>query len=311
MKRFKTGLTTTIGVVLLATVMLSLVGCSSKYRTVNFTADNEHTIGFSQSDSVFTITAPGGIAVGTITPSGVWNTNDKGETKYVGVLKEENFIELKLYLKPEYDPVAVTVLVNGNVAENKGTSPYLKSGADGDELFTAISYRYEGTGSEKSFDVQIGGIKILTIGGHKWKLHGIVKSKVESSVGLNEIYIYGDAYDNLAIGSGINYTFDFKADKTTIATAKYGDSSMNAEGTWSEVNSILTTNFIYNEEEEETITMTIMTEVQRKNYITDIEKRQALSEENKAIGMGVMCKVSEGLYYIFVLDLQHEYHSSY
>lgn len=294
MKRFKTVLTIALGVALLAAATVSLAGCSSEVSPVNFSADNGYTVDFVQSESSFTINAPGGIAIGTIAPSGVWNTNDKGETKYIGIRKDENFIELNVRLKLEYDPAALTVTVNGNAAVNKGASAYLMPRADGGELFTSIRYRYEATDSEKSFNVQIGGIKTLTIGGHKWKLHGIVSTEA--------IHIYGDYFENLKVGTDIDYRFDFKTDKTVYTTFKYDATSSTGEGTWSEESGVLSTDLTI-DEKSVSITMTIMTAAQRKELITDIENRGALSEENKAVGMGVLWDRGGDLQFILVLDL--------
>lgn len=281
MKKIKLFIAIVLCAIFTTAFLTSLTGCDAKYRPVNFRAEDGYSVNFEQGNNTFLIKKSDGTVIGELNPSGWFSVNEKGEHGYSGIGKEQKDIEIKLLLKPEYDPETVTVTVNGNNSTHVGTSPYIQSKINGEELveeyFTSIKYIYEISRGEKSFDVNIGGIKVLTIGGHKWRLHGIKDGEIFS--------IYGDTYENLTVGTELNCSFDFKEDGSAIVTLKNGDETISENGTWTEESGILNATF---EEKFGAIRLTIMTAEQRKEFITDKEKVANVPEEKRALGIGLL-----------------------
>lgn len=296
-KKIKPFIVLCICALLTTVVLVGLTGCNNnKYRPVSFTAEDGYTVSLHTSESFFLIKKADGTEVGEIRPSGAWNIDEKGNQTYLGIDKDDSAVEIEVRLKLGYDAESITIKVNDKTLPTKGISSYFQHRTEGEEYYTSNEYSYEIGSSEKSFSVSVGGIKDMTIGGHKWKLHGIKEGE--------DFYLYGNLYGSSSdggniIGKDMDYRFDFKTDGSLTFDAKDDGNSINDTGTWTEANGILTATLT---SEAIDITLTLMTAAQREELITKKEIASGLAEAHKAVGIGILWEIGE-VQIILVLDI--------
>lgn len=291
MRKIKNILAVLLSAILLTAVTVVLTGCGSKYRSLNFTAGDGYSVVFDNHD--YAIKNANGDVIGKVAISNfVSSVNSSGEHSPVGVEKDTN-LELRVSIADAYDAFALSVTVNG--ASLTGQSISAGQIVIGDEQTRCIqvNYSYEPESSEKEFNVNIGDIKAMTIGGHNWKLFGI-----NVAAGF---YGPGNLYNSMRIGVDHDYRLNFKNDGSWSGIIKEAPDSRNFSGRWAEQNGVLAASI-----EEPVIAdwrFTLMTAAQRKALITDKEISLGISEENKALGAGVILSSEEGQI-ILVLDIQ-------
>lgn len=282
--------------VMLATVVLTcLAGCDAQYRPVDFSGADGYTVTLDANENIFVIKDSSSTVVGELVPSGAWNVDSNGNQSYVGIGENDTSLDIELRLKPQYDPQGIVVTINGNTAVQGSTSAYTKTLIVGENItekyyYTSVKFTYALSG-ERRYDVNISGIKALTIGGNKWKLHGV-------KVG-EDIYIYGTTYQDHIVGQDLDLRFDFQQGGTASVMYKDLTSSATENGTWTEKDNVLNATF---SKEIGNFELTVMTAQQRKEYISDIEEVTGMSEDNKAIGIGLLGNIGS-IEVILVLDI--------
>lgn len=281
--------------VMLATVVLTcLTGCDARYKPVSFAIDDGYTVIFDANEATFFIKDSSSTVVGELRPNGAWNVDSEGNQTYLGMSDNETSLDIDLRLYPQYDPQGITVLVNGNTAEHVGTSAYTKTRIVGEDMieeyYTSVKFSYT-LEAGRNYGVEISGIKALTIGGNKWKLHGV-------KVG-EDVYISGTIYQNHKVGQDLDLRLDFQQGGTASVMYKDSTSSATENGTWTEQDNVLNATF---SKEIGNFELTVLTAQQRKQYIIDTENASGMSEEAKAFGIGLLGNIGS-IEVILVLDI--------
>lgn len=290
MRKYKILIAVALCAVLLVATVAVLTACENKYLPLDFTIQNGYSVVFE--DGNYVIKSSGGDMVGNIRVSSLIISSDStGISKPVGLEKDKNF-EISIFLLDVYDPLLLSVSTNSTALVRKGISSYRQISGNTEVHYTRINFSYELKGSEKEIDISIDNIKNTAIAGNKWKLFGLKDGE--------DIYTSGNAYENKVIGTEIDYRFDFKLDGTVFATFK-DEGTVELSGTWTEQNGVLTAT-IGDGAKTKDFTFTVMTSEQRKALITDTEKANGISEDKKAVGIGIISN-SGSLQILMVLDI--------
>lgn len=290
MRKYKILIAVALCAVLLVATVAVLTACENKYLPLDFTIQNGYSVVFE--DGNYVIKSSGGDMVGNIRVSSLIISSDStGISKPVGLEKDKNF-EISIFLLDVYDPLLLSVSTNSTALVQKGISSYRQISGNTEVHYTRINFSYELKGSEKEIDISIDNIKNTAIAGNKWKLFGLKDGE--------DIYTSGNAYENKVIGTEIDYRFDFKLDGTVSATFK-DEGTVELSGTWTEQNGVLTAT-IGDGTNTKDFTFTVMTSEQRKALITDTEKVNGISEDKKAVGIGIISN-SGSLQILMVLDI--------
>lgn len=290
MRKYKIFIAVVLCAVLLVATVAVLTACENKYLPLDFTIQNGYSVVFE--DGNYVIKSSGGDTVGNIRVSSLIISSDStGISKPVGLEKDKN-PEISIFLLDTYDPLLLSVSANSTALVQNGISAYSQVNGDAEVHYTQIKFSYELKGSEKEIDISIDNIKNTAIAGHKWKLFGLKDGE--------DIYTSGNAYENKVIGTEIDYRFDFKLDGTVSATFK-DEGTVELSGTWIEKNGILTA-VLSDGTKTKDFTFTVMTPEERKALITDTEKSNGISEDKKAVGIGIISNL-DSLQILMVLDI--------
>lgn len=290
MRKYKILIAVALCAVLLVATVAVLTACENKYLPLDFTIQNGYSVVFE--DGNYVIKSSGGDTVGNIRVSSlIISTDSTGISKPVGLEKDKN-PEISIFLLDTYDPLLLSVSANSTALVQNGISAYSQVNGDAEVHYTQIKFSYELKGSEKEIDISIDNIKNTAIAGNKWKLFGLKDGE--------NIYGPGNMYESMMIGTEIDYRFDFKLDGTVSATFK-DEGTVELSGTWTEQNGILTA-VLSDGTKTKDFTFTVMTPEERKALITDTERVNGISEDKKAVGIGIMSN-SGSLQILMVLDI--------
>lgn len=290
MRKYKILIAVALCAVLLVATVAVLTACENKYLPLDFTIQNGYSVVYE--DGYFIIKNATSDTVGKVNLSSlVVSTDSTGVSKPAG-LEKGRTLDVSIYLLDIYDPLSVSVSANSTALDRKSISSYNEVSGDTEVHYTQIKFSYELKGSEKEIDISIDNIKKTAIAGNKWKLFGLKDGE--------NVYGPGNMYESMVIGTEIDYRFDFKLDGTVSATFK-DEGKVELSGTWTEQNGVLTAT-IGDGTNTKDFTFTVMTSEQRKALITDTERVNGLSEDKKAVGIGIISN-SGSLQILMVLDI--------
>lgn len=290
MKKYKIILTVALCAVLLVATVAVLTACENKYISLDITTQDGYSVVFE--DGRYIIKNAASDTIGRVELSSiVISTDSTGVSKPVG-LEKGRTLDVSIYLLDIYDPLSLSVSANSTALARKSISSYNDVSGDAELHYTKINFSYEPQSSEKEIDISIDNIKNTAIAGNKWKLFGLKDGE--------NVYGPGNIYESMVIGTEIDYRFDFKLDGTVSATFK-DEGKVELSGTWTEQNGILTA-VLSDGTKTKDFTFTVMTPEERKALITDKEKLNGISEDKKAVGIGIMSN-SGSLQILMVLDI--------
>lgn len=291
MRKYKILIAVALCAVLLVATVAVLTACENKYISLDITTQDGYSVVFE--DGRYIIKNAASDTIGRVELSSiVISTDSTGVSKPVG-LEKGRTLDVSIYLLDNYDPLSLSVSANSTALVRKGISSYNEVSGDTEIHYTQINFSYEPQSSEKEINIGIDTIKVMTIGGNKWKLFGIKYGE--------DVFGPGNMFENMVIGTDIDCRFDFKIDGTMFATLK-DEGKTELSGTWTEENGVLTAVVSYGSTNEN-FTFTIMTPEQRKTLIGDYEKLNGISDDKKVAGIGVIFDTGSSSQILMVLDI--------